>query len=304
MNGVVAKTSLQFALACILASAAIAGQADPIDKRLPADPKGEVEIVNISGSVRVTGWNRSEVEVRGELDDNAERLDFTSDRGRTVIRVVLPGNRSHSDGSDLVVRVPEGSALIVNTISADQEVDGILGAQRLQSVSGLIHTETSGEDFQAKTISGDVLVVGPGAGKAPSSIHRVTTVSGDLTVSKVSGEIDVETVSGDMTIDSSDLSRARIRTTNGDVDVHAKLSGEARLDAETINGDVTVRFIGAVDAEFDIHTFNGDIESCFGDEQVRSREHGPGHDLNFTRGTGKGRVRIKTLNGGVDLCGK
>jgi DUF4097 and DUF4098 domain-containing protein YvlB len=95
-----------------------------------------------------------------------------------------------------------------------------------------------------------------------------------------------------------------VRTTNGDMEIVTKLASGGRFDAETINGDVTLKLQGTVDAEFDIHTFNGEIDSCYADEQVRSRERGPGHDLNFTRGSGSARVRIKTLNGGIDLCGR
>jgi hypothetical protein len=294
--------SLRIAVAIALGLTATASFAEAIDKRAAADPRGEVQIVNVAGSVRVTGWNRSEVEVRGEIDDETERLDFTTEGSRTIIRVVLPRNRSNSSGADLVVRIPEASSLIVNTISADQEIDGIKGSQRLQAVSGLIHTETSGEDLQAKSISGDILVSGT-AGAKPA-VYTVTTVSGDLTLSKISGEVDVETVSGDMTVEAGELSRARVRTTNGDMELSVKLAKDARLEAETINGDVSLRVLGTIDAEFDVHTFNGEIESCYGDETVRSRERGPGHDLNFTRGAGSARVRIKTLNGGVDLCGK
>jgi DUF4097 and DUF4098 domain-containing protein YvlB len=296
------QRSLRIGIALALSLSATVGYGEPIEKRAPADPKGEVEIVNIAGSVRVMGWNRAEVDVRGELDDSAERLDFVSEGTRTVIRVVLPRNRNNSGGSDLIVRIPEASSLTVNTISADQEIDGVKGAQRLQAVSGLIHSEVSGEDFQAKTISGDVLVAG--ASGAKPAIYTVTTVSGDLTLSKISGEVDVETVSGDMTVEASELSRARVRTTNGDMELTTKLANGGRLDAETINGDVTLKILGTVDAEFDIHTFNGEIESCYGEETVRSRERGPGHDLTFTRGSGSARVRIKTMNGGVDLCGK
>lgn len=291
-----------FFVAMALGMTATVGVAEPIERRAAADPKGEVEIVNVSGTVRVTGWNRPEVDVRGELDDNAERLDFTTDGTRTTIRVVLPRNRGDSGGSDLVVRIPEMSSLTVNTVSADQEIDGVKGSQRLQAVSGLIHTEVSGEDFQAKTISGDILV--SAASGAKPAIYSVTTVSGDLTLSKVNGEIDVETVSGDMEVDAGELTRGRVRTTNGDMALSTKLAKGGRFDAETINGDVTLKILGTVDAEFDIHTFNGEIESCYGEETVRSRERGPGHDLTFTRGSGSARVRIKTLNGGVDLCGK
>lgn len=293
---------IRLGVATALGMIATAGVAEPIEKRAAADPKGEVEIVNVSGTVRVTGWNRPEVEVRGELDDNAERLDFTTEGTRTIIRVVLPRNRGDSSGSDLVVRIPEMSSLTVNTVSADQEIDGVKGAQRLQAVSGLIHSEASGEDFQAKSISGDILVSGVSGAKP--AVYSVTTVSGDLTLSKISGEVDVETVSGDMSVEAGELSRARVRTTNGDMELSTKLAKGGRFDAETINGDVTLKILGTVDAEFDIHTFNGEIESCYGEETVRSRERGPGHDLTFTRGAGSARVRIKTLNGGVDLCGK
>ena len=278
------------------------GLAEPIEKKASADPRGEVEIVNVAGSVRVIGWNRAEVEVRGELDDEAERLDFTTEGSRTTIRVVLPRNRSNSGGSDLIVRIPEQSTLRVNTVSADQEIGGVRGSQRLQAVSGLVHSEMGGEDLQAKTISGDILVTG--LANAKPGILTVTTVSGDITLSKVSGEIDVESVSGDMTVEAQALTRARVRTTNGDMDIETNLPSNARLDAETINGDVRIKIEGTVDAEFDIHTFNGEIESCYGDETVRSRERGPGHDLNFTRGSGTARVRVRTLNGGVDLCGR
>lgn len=302
MNVRVVPFCLRAAIAVALGLIAAGASGEAIEKRAAADPKGEVEIVNTSGSVRVMGWNRAEVEVRGELDDEAERLDFATEGTRTIIRVLLPRNRRDYGGSDLVVRIPEASALTVNTISADQEIDGVKGAQRLQAVSGMIHTEVSGEDFQAKTISGDILVTGTSAGK--SAMYTVTTVSGDLTLTKISGEVDVETVSGDMSLEASELARARVRTTNGDMEIRTKLASNGRLDAETINGDVTVKLLGTVDAEFDIHTFNGEIESCYADEAVRSRERGPGHDLTFTRGSGSARVRIKTLNGGVDLCGR
>lgn len=302
MNVRASKRLLKTALASALSLFATSGFGASIEKRAPADPRGEVEIVNVAGSVRVMGWNRAEVEVRGEIEDGVERLDFSTEGTRTIIRVVLPRNRSSSGGSDLVVRIPELSALRINTVSADQEIDSVKGAQSLQAVSGLIHSETSGEDFQAKTISGDILVTGTNGAKP--AIYTVTTVSGDITIAKINGDIDVETVSGDLTIEANELARARVRTTNGDMGIATRLASGGRLDVETINGDVELKILGNVDAEFDIHTFNGDIESCYGDEQVRSRERGPGHDLNFTRGSGSSRVRVKTLNGDVDLCGR
>ena len=304
MNLPMSKALLSAGIAAALGLLSSTATAEAIDKRAAAEPTGEVEIVNVAGSVRITGWDRAEVEVRGELADR-ERLEFSTASGRTSIRVVAPGNRMGNGGTDLIVRVPERSALSVNTTSADQTIDRVKGRQRLQSVSGTIDTEIGADELYAKTISGDVMVLGVGTDATPAAtMRRVTSVSGDLILSKISGEIDVETVSGDMQIDAGELTRARINTTNGDLLVSAKLAKEARFDAETINGDVRVKLLGTVDAEFDIHTFNGDIESCFGGETVRAREFGPGRDLDFTQGAGSARVRIKTLNGDVDLCGR
>ena len=43
-----------------------------IQERRAADPQGEIEIVNVSGTVEVDAWDRSEVEVGGTAGDNAQ----------------------------------------------------------------------------------------------------------------------------------------------------------------------------------------------------------------------------------------
>ena len=81
------------------------------------------------------------------------------------------------------------------------------------------------------------------------------------------------------------------------------LARDARIDAEAINGDLRFILRGTVDAEFDIETFNGEIDNCFGPKPRRTREYGPGNELNFKRRRrATRRVRIKTLNGGVEVC--
>ena len=59
-----------------------------------------------------------------------------------------------------------------------------------------------------------------------------------------------------------------------------------------------------MNAEFDIETFNGDIDNCFGPKSRRTREYAPGNELQFSEGAPGARVRIKTLNGGVEICKK
>lgn len=268
-----------------------------IERTVPADARGEVEIVNLAGDVKVRGWDRAEIQIHAELGEGVQKLDVQSSKGRTSINVIVPGGR-RSGTTDLIVEVPRDSTLLVKTVSADQLITEMRGVQRLQAVSGSINTQVWGEEFSIRTISGEATVAGH---KLPS-IANVNTVSGDVTLSGIVGELNLETVTGDMTISMPTLNRGRIQTTNGDLRLQAALASDARLEAEAINGDLSFQLREPVNAEFDVETFNGEIDNCFGPKPVRSSEFAPGNTLRFKQGDGKARVRIKTLNGGVELC--
>ena len=271
-----------------------------INKRAPADPAGEVQISNTSGSVVVTGWNRNEVEVTGELGEGTENLEFVTSGKLTRIKVVLPRKSHSSDDTDLIVRVPSGSGVSVNTVSADIQVQGVRGAQRLQTVSADIETAAAGEDVECKTVSGDITVSGHGA----AGLVTITTVSGDAQVQNVAGEVNGNTVSGNFDFDLGQTTRSRLRSTSGDLTVKGKLTSDARLDAESISGDIRVGLVGKPNGEFDVSSFNGEIRNCFGPKPERTDEYAPGRELRFREGTGSARVRVKTLNGDISLCSK
>jgi DUF4097 and DUF4098 domain-containing protein YvlB len=288
---------LPLLVALALASAdALAGT--PINQRVAADATGQVEVSNTAGTVDVTAWTRNEVELTGELGKGAERLEFTRTGNVTRVKVILPSKSSRVESSKLMVKVPAGSSLAVNTVSADIGVRGLRGSQRLQSVSGDIRTEAAAEDVECKTVSGDVNITGSGQ----RALLTVTTVSGNAALTKVAGEVNGNTVSGDFTIAMSETSRSRLRSTSGNLGLTGRLATDARLDIESISGDVRLGLAGPVGAEFDVSTFNGQIRNCFGPDPVRTSEYAPGLELRFREGSGAARVRIKTLNGDISVC--
>ena len=278
--------------------AAVAGT--PINERAPADPGGQVEVSNTSGSVVVTGWARNEVEVTGELGEGAERLEFVTGDKVTRVKVILPGKSRNVEDTDLILRVPAASRLAVNTVSADIEVSGVAGAQRLQSVSADIRTQAEAEDVECKSVSGDVSIHGTGK----KALVTITTVSGDAAALKVAGEVNANTVSGNLTLGLGQTARSRVRSTSGDLTIASVLAQDGRFDVESISGDVRFELHGPVDAEFDVSSFNGEIRNCFGPKAVSTSEYAPGRELRFREGQGSGRVRLKTLNGDIDLCRK
>jgi DUF4097 and DUF4098 domain-containing protein YvlB len=292
------RVAVTVAAALLLAQPA---SAEEVEKSAQADPRGEVVISNVAGEVRVTGWDRNEVHVSADLSDDDQRLEFRTSGARTTIEVMLPKGRSYHGSTDLVVQVPRNSSLTMTTVSADQTIKDVRGMQRLQAVSGMIQTELWNEDLELKNVSGEVSVRGHNGKGA----MRVTTVSGGVRLDDVGPEMELNTVTGDMNVRVSELSKARIRTTNGNLELRAsKLTDDVRIDAEGINGDLRFRLPRTLDAEIDISTFNGEIDNCFGPEPHKTSEYGPGNALRFKEGNGDGRIRIKALNGTVEICNR
>lgn len=269
-----------------------------VNETLDAAEDGEVVISNVSGSVEVQGWSRSQVEVTGTLGSGVEELIFERDDDEILIKVKLPRNSSRNGASDLVINVPEASSLSIDTVSADIDVSDVRGEQDLNSVSGDITTGIYGAELDAETVSGDLEVSGD------NQVTNVSlqTVSGDIDTENLAGEFRAESVNGDISAINGSFTRVRSETVNGNIILHARLLDGGRMDVETINGKVDVDFGGDVSAEIDIETFNGSIRNCFGPESVRTSKYAPGRELDFTEGSGSGRVRINTLNGSVRLC--
>ena len=291
---------LSVAAVVLMAVPPVAAAGTQINERAPADPSGTVEISNVAGTVRVSGWDRNEVEVTGELGEGAERLEFVTGDKVTRVKVILPGKSRNVEDTDLILRVPAASRLAVNTVSADIEVSGVAGAQRLQSVSADIRTQAEAEDVECKSVSGDVSIHGTGK----KALVTITTVSGDAAALKVAGEVNANTVSGNLTLGLGQTARSRVRSTSGDLTIASVLAQDGRFDVESISGDVRFELHGPVDAEFDVSSFNGEIRNCFGPKAVSTSEYAPGRELRFREGQGSGRVRLKTLNGDIDLCRK
>ncbi len=198
-------------------------------------------ISNVSGTIDVRGWDRNEVQVTGHLGRSVERLDLESSEGRTIVKVVLPHRGARDGDADIEVQVPKNSSVDVSAVSADVSSRGVLGTQRLKSVSGEVTADIAGNDSGVRSVSGDVTVRGVGK---PNSL-RVSSVSGSLDITNIGGKIEVVTVSGDARVQASEASEIRGRTTSGSLELFGKLTRDARVDVEGVSGDLMLRLVGA-----------------------------------------------------------
>ena len=284
-------------VACALPLAAMA-ESDSIERKIAASAAGEVVISNVSGQIDVRGWDRNEVQVTGHLGRGVERLDLETSGGRTVVKVVLPRGNSHDGDADIEVSVPKGSSVEVSAVSADVSSRGVLGTQRLKSVSGEVTADIAGDESEVRSVSGDVTV--RGAGK-PLSL-RVSSVSGSLDITNISGKLDVVTVSGDARVQVGEASDLRGRTTSGSLEVSGKLTRDGRVDVEGVSGDITLRVSAAGGISTEIESFSGDINGCLAENVERVSKYGPGVRLNTRTVEAGARVRAKTLSGDIEIC--
>lgn len=282
-------------VSCALPALAAGGD---IERRVDAESHGDVVISNVSGTIDVRGWDRNEVQVRGVLGDDVERLDVESSGGRTSIKVVLPRGNSHDGEADLEVHVPRGSSVEVSAVSAEVSSQGVLGAQRLKSVSGEITAEIAGTDSEVRSVSGDLTVRSSGK---PIAL-RVSSVSGNLDLTNGAGKLDVVTVSGDARVVMGDTSEVRARTTSGDLEVRARLARDSRVDVESVSGEVVLRVSAADGIAAEVESFSGDIEGCLAGSVERVSKYGPGTRLNVRNDAATARVRAKTLSGDINIC--
>ena len=231
----------------------------PVDETVPAVPGGTVSVEIIAGSVDFIGWDRDEVQITGTLEDDVKALEVDSGGKYVTIEVeVRSGRNIHRAGADLEVRVPFGSAVEVEAVSANLTVESVGGDVSIECVNGNVRINGDLDDVSVSVVSGNINVESNTGLKGGS----FETVSGDIDYrgdldpggkfsfeslsgnvklylpSSVSADFNVETFSGDIV---NELGPAAVRS--GEYVPSKSLefalgSGAARVSIESFSGNV------------------------------------------------------------------
>lgn len=332
-NTIIMRTSAL--TACIVATLASLGPAaaqTAVDRTVATPATGSVEVSNVSGSVRVSGWNRAEVRVTGTLGEGTERLDVTSSGDRVSIRVIIPEGRRNVQGSNLEIRLPAGKDLTVRTVSASVVIADVSGAVDGRSTSGSVRisgspravraTSTSGEvqidattgRVEAASTSGNVRVTGQVREsisaesvsgevdvRAPTPELLAKSVSGDVTISGITRRLSASSVSGSIDVRNGRLQYGSFESVSGNLGFTGELEPDAALNFQSHSGSIRLAIPGSLGARFQVTTFSGDIRNGFGATPERTSRYGPGEELRFSTGNGGALITVKTFSGDVSL---
>jgi hypothetical protein len=264
-----------------------------VDQKRPAAPDAVVDIENMAGSVKVTGWDRPEVHVKGTLDPDAT-LDLGGTEER--IRVEIEADR-HPMGakSDIEVFVPAGASVKIEGFQATITVTGVTGGVEAETVNGSITQSGAAREVSLQSVNGSVEAT------KPSGRVHVEAVNGTVTVRDASGEIEASTVNGKLLVTGGSLERAKLESVSGGVRFEAGLAKQATLDVETVSGVVDLLLPATIAADFSVSTFSGEITNELGPAAVKTGRWTPEKELSFSSGTGGARISVQTLSGAVNI---
>jgi hypothetical protein len=251
----------QLLLLVMLTAACPLWAAEEVNQRRPLAPDGLVEVEMISGSIRVIGWDRAEVEITGRLKRPHEQLEIDSDDDEVTIEVSPPHGRHHDLDESLEIRIPRGARLEVETVSAPVDATDLSGDVALSSISGNIRLKGNLRSVEVETVSG-MITLEDGGDLQEGDFETVSGVIKARANFQPRGDFDFETVSGtiELTVPPGLAADFEVSTFSGRIDsdlgpdprridpplpsqelIFSTGSGGARISAQSFSGVVKIR---------------------------------------------------------------
>ncbi len=281
-------------LAAALALPALLAAQTPVDKKRPAAPDGVVSIENLMGSIKVTGWERAEVEVKGTLGPGVE-LELGGTEKQTKVEVEPPQGHPMGVASEIEVSVPAASAVRIEGFQATITVAGVTGTVKAETVNGSITHNGASKEVTLQSVNGAVETT-----KASGRVHA-ETVNGTVTVRDASGELEASAVNGKLQVAGGSFARAHLESVGGGVRFDGSIGAKGTLSVETVSGAVDLFLPPAFGADFTVSSFSGEITNELGPAAEKKSDFAPGKELSFTSGAGGAHVSVQTLSGAIRI---
>ena len=285
------RAVLAFVIPAIIAGSAQAQ--GRVDRGLPLNPDAGIRIYNTVGSVRVIGWARDSIAVRGTIGEG-NVLHFGG--GRTGVKMFVEGRDERNPAAAAIeVMVPSKASVWVKSSSADIDVTGVTGSLDLYVVGGRITVNGNPADLNAEAIDGAIKVTG-----SPGWI-RAKSASGDVTFTGSCADVTLSTVSGKIDAGGAAFEKAKFETVIGDIRFAGSFRRGGLVNFDTHSGTIEVGLTQGSPADFDIVSMSGVISNKLTSTKPMKGRYGRGAELGTSSGGGGTRVVVRSFKGPISL---
>lgn len=262
----------------------------PILRARHAAAAVKVKVFHVAGSLRLVGWDRDSIVVRGRVARGDRLYLAGSDTGMKFGVESRSTAREDPLPCDLVVYLPRRAQVSVKTVSANVSASDVSGW--FYSVSGSLQLTGSSTSLDAQTMSGnlDIAVTSPWI--------RVRTGSGRLVVGGAPQDVDASTVSGTLDFAAAGVLRAEVVSVTGDIHYYGAPARGSIADFSNHSGAVDFTLPSSASGVFTLSTVSGPIENSF--RQVRP-VGSPTRGMRLTLGRGDSQVTVRTFKGPIRL---
>lgn len=278
-------------VSCFLSLQANAGE--KIAQTLAVSDNAIVYIDITRGVVKVSGWDKNEVSIQGELDDSVKELIFKNIQQKTLIKAVNKGQKQWGDSSVLKVFMPAHAQLYFKGIDTTFTLSALKKSIKGKSISGdLLADELSG-DIALSSMSGGVKVV-----NSRGEI-QLESVSGDIVLAGSYEDVHARTMSGNITMHIDEADNVRAKTVSGELLAIGNVKKNADINLNSVSGDIVYQATDELDAQCEVSSqFGGEITNKFTLDQVQQSRMNK-KMLKFVTGGGSGSIIMHTISGNV-----
>lgn len=216
-----------------------------ITQKYPLGANATVSVANVTGHIRIEGWDEAQAEVKvikdgGSIEDRQAvqvRLASTSD----LLSLETSPTRSSPVEVHYEIKLPRRvRQLEIKSADSDVKLAKIAGEISVSIQGSSIEMEDLSGPLHTKIVKGDTKVTLSGASSGP---QEFSSVSGDIELrldGDINADITAETIDGDIEADD-DLKLKVEKRPMGQSATGRIGSGGASIRIKTVNGDISIK---------------------------------------------------------------
>jgi hypothetical protein len=277
---------------------------------------GELDISNIAGDVVVTrgGGTSATIEVvktaRGATVEEAREMlalvpvEITERGTRAEARTRYPGGDELRRTNRRNIRVsvafnvsaPEGTRILVKSISGNISARDILGGLTLETVSGNVQIANAGRMANGRSISGDIEVLDT---KVEGALEA-GTISGTVRLRRLTARsLAVNSVSGNVEIEDVTAERIGAQAISGNIGFAGDLQPNGRYEFTSHSGNIRLALPAGASFQVEATSFSGEINTDIPVTMSGGQSGRRNRALRGTAGSGGASVDLTTFSGTI-----